>query len=113
MRCMLTFAPLLKLLICAGGDSYRVDEDREDFCQAVAYAQECNWCTNSVHQVLYIAARWKPCGLDLYDTEAWSRPEVDASASEEKFAGGYSIFNAFHSPMHERNVLRAESIQVL
>lgn len=38
---------------------------------------------------MYLAAVWLPRGLELYDTDSWSEPEVEASASHEAMAGAF------------------------
>lgn len=44
--------------------------------------------------VMHLAAQWNPRGLDQYNIESWSQPDVHDSASAEIMAGEAATANA-------------------
>ncbi len=62
-----------------------MDWGKKRFCQAATRSHQIS--ESIENGVLFLAAHWKPCGLELYDTGSWSQPEVDPSASEQAMAG--------------------------
>ena len=79
-------------MACAAG--YATPGIRRSFDHAAKSLVELSNCINE--GVMYIGAHWKSPGLELYDTESWSQPEVDASASEEVMAGELSPLLKLH-----------------
>lgn len=79
---------MLSTLPVAHAGGYATNNYKSKFCRAVSTTHEIS--SSITKAVLYLGAHWKTSSLKLYDTESWSQPEVDPSASEEVMAGEYT-----------------------
>lgn len=78
---------------------YPIYGSRKNFATQLDSIFESSECHNN--GMLYLCAQWKAHGLEVYDTEAWSKSEVHESASQAVMAGEHSASASALDTLHQ------------